>query len=321
MASLLEARLQRRLGYPVKLLQVGLHAHRQNKILLFGFRDGRREPDVVCRLSRTPEGSELMRQEALTRYVAFERLRPSERSALPWLVVEELPSGTCLIEPFVTGTAVALPARPADLTAWGAMSLGWIAGLRRATLNRIADPETLCAQAAQTLGRTQERLASPEIRALAMRLHAELGRLAGLLPATVHGDFWHGNLKLEAGRLKVLDWEYAQIQGNPLFDPLLNLVALSGALPGSLLERFEECFLRPSDYSRQMGRILIEHAGEAGPRDAMALTLVLVTMELVLRNLDTAPDIRQARHYPLLARLAGEPEPLARIGAALWPNG
>lgn len=321
MVSLIEARLHRRLGTPIRLLHVGLNAHRQNKILLFGFRKELRTPVVVCRLSRTPLGSELLRQEALTRYVAYERLGPDEREAMPWLVVEELPTGTCLIEPYVTGSPVALPTRPEDLAAWGALSLAWIKGLRQATLNRIAAPEVLCTQAEWTLRRAAQGFDDPDIQRMAERLLDEIGILAGLLPATVHGDFWHGNLKLETGRLKVLDWEYSQIQGNPFFDPLLNLVALSGALGGSPVERFEECFLHATDYSRQMGRILGEHAGEAGPREAMALTLVLVTMELVLRNLPTAQDIRADRHYPLLERLAQEREPLARISQALWSNG
>lgn len=321
MDSLVEARLRRRLGYPIKLLTVGLHAHRQNKILLFGFRTGRQVPDIVCRLSRTPEGSDLLRQEALTRYVAYERLEPAERGALPWLVVEELPSGTCLIEPFVTGSPVAVPERPSDLEAWGRMSLGWVGALRRATLNRIAAPEVLCTQAMGTLDRVSRGFAEPEIRALAERLRPELGLLAGLHPATVHGDYWHGNLKLEGGNLKVLDWEYAQIQGNPLFDPLLNLVALSGALPGRPVDRFEECFLHDTAYSRQMGRVLLAHAGDAGPPKAMALTLVLVTLELVLRNLSVAADIRRDRHYPLLERLSREPDPLTTLALALWPNG
>ena len=36
--------------------------------------------------------------------------------------------------------------------------------------------------------------------------------------SAVHGDFWHGNLAIADGQLRVYDWEWAALEGTPFID-------------------------------------------------------------------------------------------------------
>ena len=54
----------------------------------------------------------------------------------------------------------------------------------------------------------------------------------------MHGDFWRGNLAARDGQLRVYDWEWAEREGDPLFDlwtwPLAELKAPEGGPPPDL---------------------------------------------------------------------------------------
>ena len=53
--------------------------------------------------------------------------------------------------------------------------------------------------------------------AVASRLEALRG--ASVPRCAVHGDFWRGNLALRDGTLRVFDWEWGALEGDPFLDP------------------------------------------------------------------------------------------------------
>jgi hypothetical protein len=63
---------------------------------------------------------------------------------------------------------------------------------------------------------------SDDVAERVIRLAADASaRLAGLPPCFVHGDFWHGNLLTEGGRLTgVIDWSAGGPDGLPMLDAL-----------------------------------------------------------------------------------------------------
>jgi hypothetical protein len=63
--------------------------------------------------------------------------------------------------------------------------------------------------------------ARPSSRAgVAERTRALLADLRGsrVPRCAVHGDFWRGNIARDGGRLRIFDWEWAELQGTPMFD-------------------------------------------------------------------------------------------------------
>jgi Phosphotransferase enzyme family len=93
-----------------------------------------------------------------------------------------------------------------------------------------ATPRVITADVATLLGEDVAVLAphlDADRRAALERAGAVLAaRLNGIAPVWVHGDFWLGNLLVEAGRLLgVLDWDASTPRGLPLTDAL-HLIAL-----------------------------------------------------------------------------------------------
>jgi hypothetical protein len=66
-------------------------------------------------------------------------------------------------------------------------------------------------------GGISDRLAGPE---LTRATHGKLAELAGrpVPRCAVHGDFWHGNMASRNGRLRIYDWEWAEMKGTPFLD-------------------------------------------------------------------------------------------------------
>ena len=99
--------------------------------------------------------------------------------------------------------------------------LRWLAGLRSAT-RTAAEPwdERDEAQAVACVAETWALLRPEREQAVTAAVRGHLRPLRGLpmYSCAVHGDFWRGNLARAGADLRVFDWEWAQLEGSPVFD-------------------------------------------------------------------------------------------------------
>lgn len=316
-AALIQTHLEARFGHPVACLQVGMFAGRQNKVLLFGFREGEARPFVVCRVSRTPAGIRSLRREALVR----KRLSALVSDQVAWLELVELPDGCFLFEPFSQGVAFKPATTLDELNAYGMVTMRWLRAFRHGTTDASRSESPIASQIDQCLERVIAALGAGPEGAWLERVRSQASLLQGTSPCAMHGDFWRGNVRVEGTALRVFDWEFTEVAGNPYFDLLLNLVTLTRELPGSDEgSGFERCFLRPTPYSRLLGAILGQFEPDASAHPAVAFSLVHVIVELVRRDVDDGMEPRQSPHFRYLARISQVMDPVASVLDALWPN-
>lgn len=325
--EILKRTLERRHGTGLSLLQVGPRRSVEGKVLLFCFRENQGEPFLVCRASRSKEGEQRLRREGEVRGAIRALLPPDIQAAMPSAFLYEFEDGVCLAEPYLPGESLAAPRRPEALEAFAELTLPWLAGLQAATAQPGTEPAGLAELARGEFEAIGEALAaSPGVDAFAgpdtiRRWTADLadrsGVLQGLVPCAVHGDYWYGNLRVHAGELRIVDWEFAENSGNPLFDPVLCLVALVRDFAGQdQVAWFEQSFLEPTPLARSIGRLLDRHCGPAH-REAVAYTVALVVPKFAARVSGTRSQA-WVQHSTLLARLVREDDPVGRIRKALW---
>ena len=178
---------------------------------------GRREPTVVVKAMTQPRQrarltGEADLVEALRARFAGEPGLAATLPAAPVGVVGVGPD-TFLVERFDPVMGAAGQDRRAEATAW----LG--AFQRRTEARRRTWGEQDVQAALATLAET----ARPEegLGGLVAAVASGLGALrgAGVPRCAVHGDFWRGNIALRDGALRVFDWEWGALEGDPFLDP------------------------------------------------------------------------------------------------------
>jgi aminoglycoside phosphotransferase (APT) family kinase protein len=140
-----------------------------------------------------------------------------------------------------------------------ALAAAWLADVQEASVSGAHEPLRLAGDLVAPLQRRypDERDDGPVVSGL-LELDRRLSR-AATARTVVHGDFWAGNLLVDAGRLSgVVDWEAAAVQGEPVRD--LARFALSYALyldrrtrPGRVVRGHPQlragCWGRPVEFA------------------------------------------------------------------------
>ena len=286
----LQERLSKRFG-PLTLLKVG----RNGKDLYFVFKPKAKRPFLVCHTYRNE--LDLVKRQAFVRQEIYSALPPLLRESIPHCMTEDFSDSIAIIEPFTEGVGTQPTRR--TMAAFGQSALAWLSSFQQATSRDSS--RLLSEEAKDILAWGGEKLA---MEGWLKKLHPKLRLLDSFVPCAVHGDFWYGNLMLDKGELRIVDWGDVEIEGNPLFDPMLYLLTLSNRF----MERGEHFF-------QEAGRLLSPFLGDK-PREAAALTTVLVLIKLISREADPFDNT----HYPVLERISREGDPLGRITRALWPN-
>lgn len=223
----------------------------------------RREAQTLVELRRMPLGSLSL---TIPRYVSASPVAPSVSA-----VTGDAKSPG---EPLEMVVSTQLPGRPMSLAyhQWRHISsrhrvvadfdraLGWLESLWAVTTTS-PEPLTWAGEVAEALTRRWDGsdLLSP---ALDRVLAADADMASHLSArATVHGDFWFGNVLVDEGSVSgVVDWESAEIRGWPLRDAVRFLLSYSLYL----------------DRHTRPGRPVPGHSGLRRGRNGDALTYALL---------------------------------------------
>lgn len=305
--SELQSLLAEHYRIPVSLLHLGWTGNGPSRRIYFGFTTRKNPPFLVIHESLSSEFGQRIQREYEARAAIYPNLPQSLQETIPWAEILRGPD-PILIEPYLAGQELPYPKDAKAFRRYLELVTTWIQAFQAATGPTEGD---LIGDAHALIESLQERL--PRHRRWLSDLEANLEFLSPLSPCLIHGDYWRGNLILQRGGLRVIDWEFIQRGGNPWFDILLNLTSLAceGRDPQGI---FERCFLRESPYSREIGRWV------KGPRKAIALSVILVVLELVSRDLSNGLNIEERSHYAIMRRLMFEKDQLDAIQKALWTN-
>lgn len=127
--------------------------------------------------------------------------------------VERVGADTFLVEAFDP----VMPSAGRDLRA---EALAWLGAFQRHTIvRRRVWSEADVVAALDTLSEVGSTL--DECGAIRAAVGSRLRALIGTsVPrCAVHGDFWRGNIAMQDGRLRVFDWEWGALEGDPFLDP------------------------------------------------------------------------------------------------------
>ncbi len=204
-----------------------------SKAICFLFREGEDEPRIVVKAMAEPRFDWRLRKEAAVMETIRDRVKGDEG------VTSALPPQPLLADASAGEFVVAEPFDPVGVAAGSGtreQAFEWLRAFQLASSpgERPWDgaDEAVAAvrQAWRLAGRAKEDAVVARVRAL----------LAPVATATVplcavHGDFWRENVAVRDGRVRVYDWEWAAVEGSPLFDlwtyelAELRLLARSGA--------------------------------------------------------------------------------------------
>jgi len=189
-----------------------------SKAICFLFPDGHDEPVAVVKAMAEPRFSGRLRSESELLASIRERVAHDSRVAagLPPapLFAGERAAEFILAEPFDTlGAAVGSGTREE--------AQHWLRAFQAASCTRRHPWDADDDRWALDLARDSWRLAGRATEdAVVARLRALLAPLRGAtVPrCAVHADFWHGNIASCGGAVRIFDWEWARLEGTPLFD-------------------------------------------------------------------------------------------------------
>lgn len=189
-----------------------------SKVLCFLLPEGEDEPRIVVKAMAEPRFSPRLRSESTLLEAIRSRVRHDAdvaRTLPPTpLFAGEAAGEFVLAEPFdalgsATGSGTHGPA------------IEWLRGFQAASFagDRVWDADD--ERAALSAARDAWRLAGlPTADAVEARTRALLEPLRGtVVPrCAVHGDFWRENIAAVDGETRVYDWEWARLDGTPMFD-------------------------------------------------------------------------------------------------------
>jgi hypothetical protein len=188
-----------------------------SKALCFLFREGDRNPRIVVKAMAEPRFGWRLRRESST----LESIRRRIGHAVH--VADALPPPPLFAENTAGDFVLAEPYDPLG-TATGAGSrehaLGWLRAFHDASSDG-AEPWGVAGERA-LLEDVEDawRLAGLDVEGVVEPLRRLVMHLRGVsLPrCPVHGDFWRGNVAVRNDAVRIYDWEWAELTGNPLFD-------------------------------------------------------------------------------------------------------
>jgi hypothetical protein len=188
------------------------------KLHCFVFEGRATEPLAVMKVMALPGESGHLERETANVELARERLDGAGdvAAALP---VKPLWAGQCAGDYVVVEPVDPLAIHTGNAERDAAM--GWLRGFAAGTAEgerpwSEADDDELAAMLADAWGRNGSSRGAD----LLVRVR-ELGAALRGVPVTrcaVHGDFWRGNLAAGGGALRVYDWEWLELDGQPFFD-------------------------------------------------------------------------------------------------------
>jgi len=228
-----------------------------SKVVCFLLPEGEDEPRIVVKAMAEPRFSARLRAESALLEAIRSRIahEPSIARTLPPapLFAGDAAGEFVLAEPFdalgtATGSGTHGPA------------IEWLRGFQAASVvgerRWDAEDERAALRAAQDAWRLA-RLPTEDAVVAHTRTLLEPLRGTVVPRCAVHGDFWRENVAAVNGAVRVYDWEWAQLDGTPLFDlwtydlAELRLCARTGE--GSLERHLEPALERVRGELRQRG--------------------------------------------------------------------
>jgi hypothetical protein len=212
--------VERALGRPLVNPRVAFYGTggTHPKLHCFVFEGRAAEPLVVVKVMALPAESGHLERETANVELARERLDEAGdvAAALP---VKPLWAGQCqgdfvVVEP-VDPLAIHTGKAERDT------AMRWLRGFAEGTTEGERPwSEADCDELVAMVAAAWERGGSPRVGDLLERVR-ELGAVLRAVPVSrcaVHGDFWRGNLAADGAAIRVYDWEWLQLDGQPFFD-------------------------------------------------------------------------------------------------------
>jgi hypothetical protein len=260
---------ERALGRPPRRPRLAIYSRTGETFLkanCFVFERGQKEPAIVIKMMPDRRFSSRLRSE--TEFVEILRSRVASES----VVSSALPLAP-LFAGDVDGDHVVVQALDPLAVATGqidrATALSWLGAFQAVTTARTS-PWTLSdGERELEFVRDAWKRARPDhVAAVLARAEELMADLHGVRVrrCAVHGDFWQGNLAHRQGRLRVYDWEWAELEGSPFFDSWM--YELGGLRQRA--ESGEQDLAGPLHQSLQHVRRHLEHHGADG-RFALAM--------------------------------------------------
>jgi hypothetical protein len=183
-----------------------------------------------------------------------------------------------------------------------AEALAWLGAFQRQTIvRRRTWSEADVAAALQTLSTVgSAHDARGAIRAaVGSRLRALIG--TSVPRCAVHGDFWRGNIALHDGRLRVFDWEWGALEGDPFLDPWMYEIGPLRAAAIESADGMRRAMGRAVENVKTALRALDVDPGFAAPMGAV----VVAEITSRVRRAIGLPSAWEATAQPFLSTLAG----------------
>jgi hypothetical protein len=248
------------------------------KVTCFISESGKATPTVVVKAMADPRDAWWLREEVRKLGAVRARLSSELKDALlpEPLFAGELNDEYVVVEAFCS------------LENWGDRSVAararahaWLRDFHRCTNRGVAlwhRSDTIAAMA--SVGAAWSLVRPRVAQTIMGACESRLSQLEGCqLPrCAVHGDFSAGNLAFAHGRLKVLDWEWADLDGTPHFDLWCYELAELHRRMGKLGPREAEGLLRDS-----LDLVEAQLASAGVEPDFALATLPVVLSELVVR--------------------------------------
>jgi hypothetical protein len=199
-----------------RMCTFSLTGARLSKITCFVFERGEAAPSVVVKAMPERRNAERLRHETEFVETLRSRLSPALAVVLPLrpLWAGELGGDYLVVQPVDRlACATGRGGSPA--------ALRWLREFQAETTERFEDwsPDDT-RLAAEHVGHAWGRVRPQTEPAVSARVHELLGALEGqaVRRCAVHGDFWRGNVAEGSDGLRVYDWEWSGLAGDPFVD-------------------------------------------------------------------------------------------------------
>ena len=200
------------------------------------FLDQRDEPLYLVKAGAGEEVDALLQNEA--NWLRFLRDQPSLVGHIPELVTHRSGSDLCFVGQRVVSGSIEFQL--------GQRQLDFLRKLQESSFQTMRYEDS---RLYRNLSLRMNELSEALTPAWSTRLKAGMGRIrnslsgAPILLVAAHNDFTPWNVRLERGVAKVFDWEYADSEQLPLFDPLhfvLSPMALRSEPPRKLRRKMQD---------------------------------------------------------------------------------